>query len=1068
MIVNDDFFEVGGTISSDAKWYVERSADEELVKALDKNELCLIMAPRQTGKSSLMVHTMGKIRPLNISSALVDLQALGSINEPEKWFADVVYQIEDTLGLKTDTLAWWEKHTSLGATQRFTRFLKDVVLEEIKDRVVIFFDEIDSIFKLPFSDDFFTCLRAIFNAKASNHTLRRVNFVLLGVATPSEFVKDKSRTPFNIGKMIRLKDFSEEDVLPFKKVLGDDSSHLIKRIFYWCSGQPLIVHILTKEIYELEIQARSEEKIDAIVKEKYFERKIEDDIHLMSIRNSLLSEEGKRSKALDTYQEILSGTDILYDERSLAQAILILSGVAYEKNKKLIPRNEIYKKVFNIDWVMLENNMIFQCGGTLGLNTKFYVKRPADEELVKALDKNELCLVVAPRLTGKSSLMIHTVDEIKQLNISSAIVDFQSVGDINEPEKWFGAVVHKIERSLSLETDSAEWWETNNHIGVPQRFMLFLQDIVLKEKKDRVAIFFDEIDSILNLPFSDDFFKCIIEIYNAKATGQTLKRVNFVLLGVATPSEFVKDNNRTPFNIGKMIRLDDFEKDSVTPFKKVLGENSSHLIDRIFYWCSGQPLMVHKLTAQLYELKEGERTEKKIDTLVKEEYFDKKIEKDFHLLFTKDFLLSDKKKGRKALNVYEDVLLDKEVAYDESSSAQTKLILAGVVREENQKLVSRNRIYKNVFNREWIKRNKPANIPLITSSLSMATMVIVVIFVLIFRAVYEFEKFQMIRGSNVDIYYIEGEEINIGIPDTVIKKITLNEKELVYNIKDVINVSDNPRYANTNFRKVLPITIRGLPLGESEHAILYQGRKWKVIYQSRIIVIYCPKDKWQPITDIEMVGIKGGYFKMGSDSGEVDEKPVRIVCLDSFAISKYEVTQSQWVKLMGYNPSEFKEEKNPVENVSWYDVMEFLRRLNTLTGEEYRLPTEAEWEYACRAGTETAYYWGDTIDTTYLWSSENSEDKTHPVGKKKPNGFGLYDMSGNVWEWCSDWYGSDYYKESLEQNPKGAEDGKDRVLRGGCFWGDGRYYRSADRNRMTPGTRHNIIGFRLARGQKNK
>ena len=141
-------------------------------------------------------------------------------------------------------------------------FLEDVVLGEIQGRVVIFFDEIDSVLSLPFSDDFFTSLRALFNARASNSTLRRLTFVLLGVATPSEFVKQRSRTPFNIGRQIELEDFDPASLGPFKEVLGPDSDPLVERIFYWTAGQPLMVQKLTEGIYSRPAAERTAEQVD--------------------------------------------------------------------------------------------------------------------------------------------------------------------------------------------------------------------------------------------------------------------------------------------------------------------------------------------------------------------------------------------------------------------------------------------------------------------------------------------------------------------------------------------------------------------------------------------------------------------------------------------------------------------------------------------------------------------------------------------------------------------------------------------------------------------------------------
>ena len=208
---------------------------------------------------------------------------------------------------------------------------------------------------------------------------------------------------------------------------------------------------------------------------------------------------------------------------------------------------------------------------------------------------------------------------------------------------------------------------------------------------------------------------------------------------------------------------------------------------------------------------------------------------------------------------------------------------------------------------------------------------------------------------------------------------------------------------------------------------------------------------------------------MGSNDGESDEKPVHEVKIDSFLISKYEVTQGIWQKIMNNNPSIFKKGDNyPVEEVSWDDCDAFCKK----TG--LRLPTEAEWEYAARAGTNTKYYWGNEPDGNYMWYWDNSGKTTHLVGQRKPNGFGLYDILGNVSEWCSDWYGEDYYKEFSpsakggsasggKDNPKGPTIGQYHVLRGGS-WLNARYgCRSALRAWSVPYGCNGLYGFRCAR-----
>ena len=218
--------------------------------------------------------------------------------------------------------------------------------------------------------------------------------------------------------------------------------------------------------------------------------------------------------------------------------------------------------------------------------------------------------------------------------------------------------------------------------------------------------------------------------------------------------------------------------------------------------------------------------------------------------------------------------------------------------------------------------------------------------------------------------------------------------------------------------------------------------------------------------------IPAGEFMMGSPGTEsdrrADETQHRVSITKPFYLGVTEVTQEQYQKVMGSNPSKFKGPQNPVEQVNWSDAVEFCRKLSAMPAEKtaghvYRLPTEAEWEYACRSGTTTAYGFGDDASRLgdYGWFRSNSDSGTHPVGEKKPNAWGLYDMHGNVWEWCQDWYGA--YPSGSATDPTGATSGSFRVFRGGSWYFIARICRSAYRDRDTPGYRIYFLGFRVLR-----
>ena len=235
---------------------------------------------------------------------------------------------------------------------------------------------------------------------------------------------------------------------------------------------------------------------------------------------------------------------------------------------------------------------------------------------------------------------------------------------------------------------------------------------------------------------------------------------------------------------------------------------------------------------------------------------------------------------------------------------------------------------------------------------------------------------------------------------------------------------------------------------------------------------------------MDFVYIFPGSFMMGSPSGESgrdsDETQHRVTLSKGYYMQTTEVTQGQWERVMGNNPSKFTNcgDNCPVEQVSWEDCQEFIRKLNGMEGaNKYRLPTEAEWEYAARAGSRTRYFWGDDATCSRMMyendpgSSEDkcvdyfrsrglTPDSTAPVKRFSPNAWGLYDMHGNVWEWCQDWKG-DYPSGSL-MDPTGPSSDSYRVFRGGGWYGVARYCRSADRGRYEPGARDDDLGFRVA------
>ena len=299
------------------------------------------------------------------------------------------------------------------------------------------------------------------------------------------------------------------------------------------------------------------------------------------------------------------------------------------------------------------------------------------------------------------------------------------------------------------------------------------------------------------------------------------------------------------------------------------------------------------------------------------------------------------------------------------------------------------------------------------------------------------------------------------------------EKDFSYTVTNsgkIINVSDGTVFSENLVLSSASIScINGKTITDKSWDVKW----WEILNRSKVVNI-------SHDVKLDMVTIPGGSFRMGSNKHEWDERLAHDVILDRFYMSATEVTHHQFEAVMDYNASYFGGDENlPVENVDWFEAVLFCNRLSDINNRErcynektwkcdfskngYRLPTEAEWEYACRAGTKTLYHSGDGPEklASAAWYNDNSAEKPHPVGQKEPNNWGLYDMHGNVWEWCNDWYDENYYQQSTDQNPPGPEHGKFRVIRGGA-WNYFPYpLRSSHRGFIKPVFFYNYIGFRV-------
>lgn len=351
------FFQAGGTLSLEAT-YVERSADEQLRQATLAGEYCNVLTARQMGKSSLMIRTMTYLEQHGVRTASLDLTDIGVEVDAGKWYFGLVSRLKTAFDLMFDENTWWGRRTHQGVVQRFSDFLRDVILEEITEPIVIFVDEIDSTLELTFADDFFAAIRAAYNARATDPVFKRLSFVLLGVTRPTDLIKDRERTPYNIGTSIDLTDFTLAEariLLPGLETISDgQAERILSRILHWTGGHPYLTQKVCSEITSNPTDSWNDEAVDKQVKRLFISDEARKESNLQYINDRLLENED-RSKLLRVYQQVYAGKEVLDEERDTIKSQLKLAGVVKVEAGKLIVRNPIYLAVFDAKWI--QDNM---------------------------------------------------------------------------------------------------------------------------------------------------------------------------------------------------------------------------------------------------------------------------------------------------------------------------------------------------------------------------------------------------------------------------------------------------------------------------------------------------------------------------------------------------------------------------------------------------------------------------------------------------------------------------------------------------------------------------------------
>lgn len=718
----------------------------------------------------------------------------------------------------------------------------------------------------------------------------------------------------------------------------------------------------------------------------------------------------------------------------------------------------------------------FVAGGTLRPDAPSYVERPADEALYRLALSGDFCYVLTPRQMGKSSLMVRTAQRLRGQGVHPAIVDLTRIGTEVDADQWYLGIIGMLKSHLKLDVDPSKWWQEQASVGLVQRFITFLSDIVLVQDSAPIVIFVDEIDSTLSLSFTDDFFVAIRSIYNARSTEAAYRRLTFVLLGVATPADLIKDQAKPPFDIGQRIELQEFSSTEAQPFEYGLRaagvKEEKAVLGRIMYWTHGHPYLTQKLCRAVAESVVQDKPIETVDRCVDDLFLSEEARKEINLRSVHNSISTNPRRDH-LLALYRKIYRGTRVAEDRCSIDQNHLRLSGLVRVRQGAFEVCNEIYRHVFNQAWVKANLQVDPERLhrTGSVVLVALMFLVVTTLVVALGGEIRDnwrplwFDIFPPAQVRLESIPPASATLPPPTTPSEVVPAPA-----------TTSQTPPPATTP--PPIPTTLIPTPFPKPT------ATPPPVVTQVR------PRD------GMRMILVPAGVFTMGSTDLEADlavqacrnspgesecsredyhdELPAFSLSLGAFWIDETEVRYDQYQQCVAAgvcpSPNTYNTSSNlPATGVTWYGAAAYCSWVGG------RLPTEAEWEYAARGPNGMNYPWGDIFDPEQLnYCDTNCEELYHddrndgyvevaPVGAYPAGGSwcGALDMAGNVWEWTSTLARSYPYT-----NDDGREDpasSGNRVARGGgwasAFWQGAR---SASRESWDPTTTGPDKGFRCA------